>query len=59
MPDIAMCASVCPSSGTCRRHEDSGTVPSVDWQSWCKFDVRGDKCRHYVGTEGGKHGDDN
>jgi len=35
MPDITMCAATdCPLSPRCRRHEDSGTVPSEWRQSW-------------------------
>lgn len=34
MPDISMCASVCPKSRQCYRHEDSGTRPSKYHQSY-------------------------
>ena len=34
MPDITMCASECPRSEHCKRHPDSGTVPTPLRQSW-------------------------
>lgn len=34
MPDITMCASDCPRSQHCKRHTDSGTIPTLGRQSW-------------------------
>ena len=37
MPDITMCkidSDQCPHTGSCRRHEDSGTVPDMFRQSY-------------------------
>ena len=37
MPDITMCNAACPASKDCRRHPDSGTVPS-EWQWWSDYE---------------------
>jgi hypothetical protein len=55
MPDIAMCAAgTCPKSATCRRHEDSGTVPYNRWQSWAAGVSPGDACPFYWPTDRSK-----
>lgn len=46
MPDLTMCASHCPLSGECYRHQRSGTKPSAR-QSYASFDGGAD-CDHYV-----------
>ena len=39
MPDISMClAKNCRASDTCRRHADSGTVPTPERQSYMAFE---------------------
>ena len=43
MPDITMCRADCPSSAKCRRHPDSGTVPS-EFQWWAGFAPETDRC---------------
>ena len=48
MPDITMCQQPCPASDTCKRHADSGTVPSRPWQSYGAFLPRSGDCDHYV-----------
>ena len=34
MADITMCASDCARSQHCKRHPDSGTIPTPGRQSW-------------------------
>jgi hypothetical protein len=51
MPDISMCAAVCPVSRKCLRHADSGTVPDARWQSYgttSPTDERG--CPDFLGS---------
>lgn len=52
MADITMCYALdCPSRATCERHEDSGTKPNPDRQSWQNYEAQRDDelwCQFYV-----------
>jgi hypothetical protein len=46
VPDIMMClTTTCTKSKSCRRHTDSGTIPTPDYQSQCEFDPK--QCNAY------------
>jgi hypothetical protein len=47
MPDISMCqVTDCDRSARCRRHRDSGTIPS-EMQWYMMPEERGAKCVHF------------
>lgn len=53
MPDISMCTAVnCRASETCRRHSDSGTIPTPMRQSYASFqpNENGEACDAYWHT---------
>jgi hypothetical protein len=53
MPDISMCARTdCSLSPHCRRHADSGTVPTPMRQTYAAFAPPGENCRAFWPCEG-------
>jgi len=52
MPDITMCNNdKCPMKKKCKRHMDSGTIPS-SFQSWSRFEYREQfTCGNFMSNE--------
>lgn len=63
MPDISMCRTECRKSTRCKRHQNSGTIPSPFWQSFMTYqpDTKENPCESFwdTGKKPNKHPEKN